>query len=113
MSKKDDEELIGFQDFIRGGKDPFLKTDLPKKRKNVDFELETFLEQESVRISKHIEVLEEKVYVIKKYSQYPSLLIQAESENNHIRTKTIELCSREDSPLFRNLNEIFSNFFKL
>ena len=110
--KKDEDDLLGFREFMEGEDDRFLKRAPQKKRSQEDFELVTFLEQESQRISNHIETFEEKVYVIKNYSQFPILTIEAESENMQIRRDTIELCSRESSPLFKNLDELYQQFFK-
>lgn len=111
-NKKDDEDdLIGFKEFLEGQDTSFMKRSPQSKRKDADFELVTFLEQESKRITKHIEIFEEKVYLMKNYSQNPNLNIEAESENIRQRIETIELCKRENSPLFKNFSEIFRQFF--
>jgi hypothetical protein len=110
-NKYDDDEMIGFKDFMEGEDKSFLENLSQKKRKDADFELITFLEQESTRISKHIETFEEKVYVIKNYSQNPNLNIEAEAENIQARIETVELCKKENSPLFKNLTEVFRQFF--
>ena len=110
-NKNNDDELIGFKDFIEGENKTFMKPNSQKKRKDADFELVTFLEQESKRISKHINTYEEKVYVIKNYPQNPNLNIEAEAQNIQKRIETIELCKKENSPLFKNLADIFNQFF--
>jgi hypothetical protein len=111
MTNKEDDDLIGFKDFIDGEDKPFLQNAPQKKRKDADFELVTFLEQESKRIGKHIEIFEEKVFVMKNYSQNPNLNIEAETENIQKRVETIELCKHPKSPLFMNLAELFNQFF--
>jgi len=110
-NKKDDDDISGFKEFLDGEDKSFLQSAPQKKRQNVDFELVTFLEQESRRISKHIETFEEKVYIIKNYSQNPNLNIEAETSNIQTRIETVELCKRSNSPLFKNLGDIFSQFF--
>ncbi len=106
------DELIGFKDFLDGEDKSFLEQPNFKKRINSDFELVTFLQHESTRISNHIETFEEKVYILKNYSQFPNLLVEAETQNIEHRVEAIELCTREDSPLFMNLSGVFANFFK-
>ena len=109
--KDEDNDLIGFREFLEGEDKSFLKRASQKKRQVADFELVTFLEQESRRISNHIETFEEKVYIIKNYSQNPNLNIEAETDNIQKRIETVELCKKKNSPLFKNLNEVFNQFF--
>ena len=77
MSNNDKDDLIGFRDFIDNDQGKSDKRSAGTRSKN-DFELITFLEQDSQRLSNHIETFEEKAYVIKNYSQDPSLNIEAE-----------------------------------
>ena len=109
---ENNDELIGFKDFLDGEDKSFLEQPGSKKRVHSDFELVTFLQHESNRISNHIETFEEKVYILKNYSQFPNLLVDAETQNIEHRVEVIELCKREDSPLFKNLSNVFENFFK-
>jgi hypothetical protein len=107
----DKDNLIGFRDFIDTDEAAKLKKSKSSRLAN-DFELITFLEQDSQRLSNHIETFEEKAYVIKNYSQDPSLNIEAEHRNIQSRVDTISLCLRQEAPVYRNIAEIFSNFFK-
>jgi hypothetical protein len=113
MTNKKDEN-IGFKEFLEGEDKAFLENPNigSKSRNNSNFELETFLEQDSNRMSKLIETFEEKAFVIKKFSQFPQLEIEAEAKNIAARIETIELCTRENSPLFANIDSIFKKFFK-
>jgi hypothetical protein len=112
MSNNDKDDLIGFRDFIDNDQGKSDKRSAGTRSKN-DFELITFLEQDSQRLSNHIETFEEKAYVIKNYSQDPSLNIEAEHSSIQSRVQTISLCLRPEAPIHRNIAEIFSNFFKL
>jgi len=108
---KDDDDLIGFRDFLDAE-----QTETKKKqntvRKQNDFELVTFLEQDSSRISNLIETFEEKAYVIKNYSQDPALNIESEHELINSQAAALSLSLRSDAPIYRNLAEVFNNFFK-
>lgn len=108
MTKKNNDDLIGFKDFI----DHEAKQSAPKaSRRDNDFELITFLEQDSIRLTKHIEAFEEKVYVIKNFPQEEKLLAQQERILKAKKETMLGLCSRNDSPLILNLSELFQIFF--
>ena len=108
-NKKNNDEVIGFRDFIEhenqkkhSGKSP--------KRQN-DFELLTFLDQESRRLSKQIDLFEEKVYIIKNFPQDVELLRKKEVELSAKKEKIVRLLQRKDSPLIKHLAEIFKSYF--
>ena len=107
----DKDDLIGFRDFIEleGIKKP---NGIPKRDISTDHELSSFLEKESERLSKAIEVCEDRVYSLKNYSQYEALkneqIIKNEKYQNLV---TIEL-AKHDSILTRNLTELFQNHFE-
>ncbi len=113
MTNKKDEN-IGFKEFLEGEDKSFLENpNSGNKNRNLsNFELETFLEQDSMRMSKLIETFEEKAFVIKKYPQAAQLVIEAEAQNISARIETTALCTRDNSPLFENLDSIFKKFFK-
>lgn len=110
MTKKSDDDLIGFRDFLDGD-DKVSKKNPTTLRNQNDFELVTFLEQDSTRLSNHIDTFEEKVYVMKNYPQDPTLNVEAEHELIQSRVEAINLCLRPDAPIYRNLSEIFNRFF--
>ncbi len=107
----DKDDLIGFRDFLDGDNSQPKKS-YKSSRKSNDFELITFLEQDSQRLSNHIDTFEEKAYVIKNYPQDPSLNIEAEHNSIESRVTALTLCLRSEAPINRNLAEIFNNFFK-
>ena len=112
MSNKDKDDLVGFREFIDNDQ---VKNDKKHSgiRLNNDFELITFLEQDSKRLSNHIETFEEKAFVINNYPQDPSLNIEAEHSSIQSRVETISLCLKPEAPIHRNIAEIFSSFFKI
>lgn len=109
MSKNDDKDLIGFKDFLdyEGQRKASSKT----RTDHSGFELFTFLEQDSNRLSKLISLLEEKTYMLKNYPQDVSLLIKQEKINIDLRKKVIEKLKRDDSPLINSLNELLIPHF--
>lgn len=107
----DDDDLRGFKDFLDGERSDNEKK-MSKARKSNDFELVTFLEQDSERLSRHIETFEEKVYVMKNFPQDPSLNIEAENKNIETKKEVITLCLKSEAPIYRNLAEVFNNFFQ-
>jgi hypothetical protein len=110
-NSNDNDDLLGFKDLIETDESKQLKK-YKNTRQTNDFELITFLEQDSKRLSNHIETFEEKAYVIKNYSQDPSLNIEASHRNIQSRVDTTNLCLRPEAPIYKNLAEIFNNFFK-
>ena len=110
MNKKDDD-LIGFKDFLddQGIQKPRrFKND----KRNEDFELLTFLEQESERLDQHLKLFEEKSYMLKNYPQDIELLIQAEEQKSSLKSDAIQKLKRLDSPLMKSLAEIFNPHFR-
>lgn len=107
--KKVDDDLIGFRDFLDG--QPQKSSPKVPNNRYSDFELITFLEQDSKRITKHIETFEEKVYMIKHYPQDIKLITDQEIQVASKKGETIELLSRKESPLYINFSEIYKSFF--
>lgn len=107
--KKADDDLIGFRDFLEAeGEKTSAK--LPNKRFS-DFELMTFLEQDSNRITKHIDTFEEKVYMIKNYPQDIKLLTDQEVNVESKKGEVLAHLKRNDSPFFINFSDIYKSFF--
>jgi hypothetical protein len=107
----DKDDLIGFRDFIEleGIKKPI---GTHKRDISTDHELSSFLEKESERLSKAIEVCEDRVYSLKNYSQYEALKTEQVLMNEKYKNiVTIEL-AKHNSILTRNLTELFQNHFE-
>lgn len=109
MSKnKNNDDMIGFKDFIENDK---ATTKRSSNQRIKDFELMTFLEQESKRLTKHIEMLEEKVYIIKNFSQGEKLLRDQEKKLADSKRKLIEIIKKKDSSFMKQMNSIFKDYF--
>jgi hypothetical protein len=107
--KNENDDLIGFRDFLDHEHEKTSQK--MSKKRDTDFELITFLEQDSKRITKHIETFEEKIYVLKNYPQDIKLLSDQEFEVTKSKVKVIANLSRNDSPLLINLAELFRTYF--
>lgn len=107
--KKSNDDLIGFRDFLDHEQEKTSQKNV--KKRDTDFELITFLEQDSKRITKHLETFEEKVYVLKNYPQDIKLISDQDFEVTKSKVKVMTNLNRNDSPLFINLAELFRNFF--
>lgn len=109
MSKnKSNDDMIGFKDFIENDKSTNKRS---SNQRIKDFELMTFLEQESKRLTKHIEMLEEKVYVIKNFSQGEKLLRDQERKLAESKKKLIEMIKKKDSSFMKQMNSTFREYF--
>ena len=113
MEKKNKkkDELVGFREFIEdeGLKRP--RKHSASKDKDQSYQLLTFLERESLRLGKLIDLCEEKVYIEKNYPQHMN--IELELENLFIK-KQIEIIQRlrwENSPFSQNLGNLLSSHF--
>lgn len=111
MAKKKNnvpEDLIGFKDFIEYDKKGIER--IPKKN-NDNNNLLSFLDYESDRLGKTLELVEEQAYTIKENSQYIGILAKQDEIINKNRQIIIELLGRKDSPLTKNLKELLSLHF--
>lgn len=110
--KENDDDLIGFRDFIEKENQKGVKTSKKREEKSSSFELLTFLESESIRLEKQKRLYEEKAYILKNYPQGKSINFNLESDlmaNLDILSKML---LRKDSSLMNSLNEILTQFKK-
>ena len=109
-NKDDEDDLVGFRDFIEGEAN---KPKIPKKRRNDKsggFELLTFLEAESKRLEKHHKFYEEKLYMIKNFPQHKAINFQVENEIESQLDTLCKMLMKNDSPLYQSINEILRQF---
>lgn len=109
-TKKDiPEDLIGFKEILT---DADLKRhQKPKRDIGNNYEIFTFLERESIRLSKIIELCEDKVFILKKYPQQQSIHNELNKEVETIKKEIIDELKLKDSPLTKNLDELLSSHF--
>jgi hypothetical protein len=109
-NKKSDDDLIGFRDFLEHKVEKSSIEQTNTKRLN-DFELVTFLDQDSKRLSKLLELYEEKTYVIKNFPQDINLISKQSVVLIEQKAQLIPLLLRPDAPVHKNLAELFNEFF--
>lgn len=109
MSKKNQpDELIGFRDFLEHD----AKQKPPQRNKRAEgYELITFLERESQRLEKVIDLCQDQTYVLKNFSQGDKLLIEIKNETIKHQMELISIIKREDSHLSQNIDELLQNHF--
>lgn len=111
MSDKKDDGLAGFRDFLDGDKE--LKNSLHKRGRgnNSGYELLSFLEKESLRIDKQLEVLEEKSYLLKSCSAFDQINRDINKEIAKKHSEMTRILFQEDSPMVKSLEELFGSIF--
>lgn len=109
--KKNDipDDLIGFKDFIDYQDEKTTKSTIRESSSNYD--LLTFLDRESNRLAKAIELCEEKVSILKNFPHDTSIIIEEETAIIEKRIRLIEQLKRDDSPLTLNLSELLQSHF--
>ncbi len=108
MSNNDDES-IGFKDFIEIKNTPGLRGN--QKQYSGNYDLFTFLERESVRLEKLLELCEEKSHMLKHYPQDTHLIVEQEAKNIQVRFDVVESLIKKDSPLSLNLKLMLASHF--
>lgn len=113
MSSNDDDDLIGFRDFIDGENNSAPKGAKRRRESNsAGFELLTFLENESQRLDKQNKFLEEKVYMIKNFPQSNRIQFQLDEEIDSQIDILDKMLLKKDSSFFKSMNEILKQFKK-
>jgi hypothetical protein len=111
MSKKNDPgDLIGFKDFLDYQEDK-IPTRM-KRTQNLGFELYSFLERESIRLSKFLSLFEEKAFVIKNYPQDTKVIIDTESTIIETRVNLIAKLGSPSSQINSNISDVLKKHFK-
>lgn len=108
-NKKIPNDLIGFQEFIEKDSKLFQHRNQPSPSSG--FELLSFLEHESIRLSKTIELCEDQVYTVKSFPQHEEIQLKQDQIINKNKSILVEILSRKDSPLTKNLHELLSFHF--
>lgn len=111
MASDNDDDLIGFKEFLTEERKKGERTQLVRSR-NDGFELLTFLEQDSKRLEKLIKIYEEKSYILKNYPQASPLLADITTHRDMLRQQLVDVLAAKDSSLFENLSEIFKEHYK-
>lgn len=107
VKKNIHEDLSGFKDFID------LKQKAPvKTSRSSSAELLTFLDYETTRIDKITSLFSERSILLKKHPHQEKIRNDLADYNNELKTKLIEILSKEDSNLMKSLAELFNPHFR-
>ena len=111
MTKKEDDELAGFRDFIDGDTQLRRAVNSGNQSKRDGFEMFGFLELESKRLDKQLNVLEEKSYLIKNFDSFTKLNKEINKEISTANAKLMTRLYQKDSPMMKSIEEIFRGLF--
>jgi hypothetical protein len=113
MTKKDNDtdDMIGFKDFAETDSQ-FMKNKNQSKRDTSNgHELLTFLERESTRLSKIINLCEEKSFNLKRFPQSDKIHELAQEELEILQNDIRQRLMAKDSVFTINLDEILQSHF--
>ena len=111
MSKKKsgDNELIGFKEFLEH--DDVQKQGIYESKQFRGFDLITFLERESERLSCQISLFEEKAFILRKFPQDVKIISEQEEKNFTLQTKAVEKVMDKSSVFYQNLDMVLQDHF--
>ncbi len=111
VKKKNDvpEDLMCFKDLLTD--EDIKKHHKAKRDSSGNYEIFTFLDRESKRLGKIIELCEDRVHVLKNYPQQELIQKDLEKNLNEKKQEVITSLSLKDSPLTKNLNELLQLHF--
>jgi hypothetical protein len=110
------EDIKGFEEFIEGqqAETSFLPRGVGggSKKNETGFEHFTFLSNDSDRLMKLRNLLNEKLPFSAKYDQSVKLVREQKEEIELYKKKLFEVGEQPDSPYKKSLGEIFNSFFE-
>ena len=112
MSPKDDEEIIGFQEFIDSQDEKIPTSKAHLRDPSTDYEVYSFLERDANRLDKMISLFQEQSHVLKHVSQSETLLQECQDERSKAKDYTLELIQKRKSILNRNISKLMFRHFK-
>ena len=110
---RDSDDLKGFEEFIEGQPSgSFLPKGVGGNKKNESgFEHFTFLTNDSQRLTKLNNLLNEKLPFSARFDQGDKLVKEQREELESTKKKLFEICEQKDSPYQKSMAEIFDSFF--
>lgn len=103
------EDLIGFKEFIEF--EEKKKGRASGRQVESNFQHLSFLETESVRLGKTIDLCEEQTFTLNNYPQENNIRAKQNQIINKNRMIIVELLRRKDSPLTKNLRDLLRIHF--
>jgi DNA mismatch repair ATPase MutS len=107
MKKKD--KLDGFKDFIKSHKIHIHRK--PLHDKNDQGIIQSFLENNFMRLSKTSELFHKKIPSLENYETAEKEIERLLSENKKIKDSIVRSLEKKDSPLHQSIGHIFDSFF--
>lgn len=107
-SNKDNDDLIGFREFIEQDKRPVPA----KEKRTINHEMQTFLEREELRLRKLVNLYDEKTTLLKNFDQYHLLRQKAASHLHKSKKETVQSLISGGNHFKKNLEELLGSFFK-
>ncbi len=113
MVKKNEENLVGFEDYLKSQKDIPKKATSSQSRQNASApELLTFIEDENNRLSKLSDFFDNKLKNSVLYSQTDEIIRKQKTHNEKIKRKLRNHFTSKDSGFQNNMKSLFDNHFK-
>ena len=115
MSKKSNDEsenLVGFKDFLDGQSAYKHKRPSRKADSEGNYGLFTFLERESIRLSKTLNFLDTKVLSLKNNPQGTYLVEQEKKRLAETKKKLLKEMIKKESTATKNISELLESHFK-
>jgi hypothetical protein len=116
IKSSDSEDLKGFEEFIEGqsGDSSFLPKGVGggSKKNEAGFEHFTFLTNDSDRLLKLTNLLNQKLPFSAKFDQSAKLIKEQKDEIELLKKRLLEICEEKDSPYKKSLREVFNSFFE-
>jgi hypothetical protein len=115
IKSSDPEDIKGFEEFIEGQSSD--SSFLPKgvgggaKKNEAGFEHFTFLTNDSERLLKLTNLLNQKLPFSAKFDQSAKLIKEEKDEVELLKKRLFEVLEEKDSSYKKSLREIFNSFF--
>lgn len=111
MSPKnqDDDDLVGFREFL----DQEPKPRQVKEKRQVNHEMQTFLERETDRLTKLVSLYDEKSLILKDQNQSQLLRQKASAKSHQLKKEVMRKLKNADGRHFKkNLEVVLRSHFK-
>lgn len=110
--KKVPDDMKGFEEFIESEPDKSFMGKPQGGPKKDTVEHITFLTNDAERLNKIRALLSEKLPFARRHEQGAQLLKDQKEELKELRSKIFSLSDQPDSPMRKNIAQVFNSFFK-
>jgi hypothetical protein len=110
--KKNDNDLLGFEEFIESIDNGPSFVDRISLRKDSAPEFITFITNDLTRLKKIITLQGQRLPLYKKFPQSEQVVKDEQAMVNQLKSELIDLLKKEKSPMYKSFAEIYSAFSK-